>query len=341
MVKIFDIRFSLKAKSKTMKPTNKYSRRKFVQKAGVSGLSLAVGSSYLLSACGTKEKSAEVAADVTEEIAPEIIHKISCQLYTFRTQLAEDVSGTIEKVAGTGLKHVETFDFADSLSVAEGTKPLDPQEFSKMLKEAGLSVSSMHAEIPIGDERGRALERAEAYDCKKMIWHGWPEDQRYQTEDGIKELADIYNEANQFLKSNGLEFGLHNHWWEFRLDEEGSYPLERLMKYLDEDVFLEIDTYWVKTAQRDPAEAIRKYGKRVQFMHIKDGPAPWKENLADEPHEPMVVLGQGVQDFNAITQACGEDPKWYVIELDEHEGDIYQTVKESIDYLEENKMAKA
>jgi len=231
-----------------MKPTNKYSRRKFIQKSGVSGLSLAVGSSYLLSACGTKEKSAEVVADAVETMEPEVIHKISCQLYTFRRELAEDVNGTIEKVAGTGLKHVETFDFAESLSVAEGTKPLDPFSFSKILKDAGLSVSSMHAEIPVGDEKARALERAEAYDCKKMIWHGWPEDKRYQTLDGIKELADIYNEANQFLKSNGLEFGLHNHWWEMRLDEEDGYPLQTLLEYIDKDIFLEIDTYWVKSA---------------------------------------------------------------------------------------------
>ena len=82
-----------------MKPTNKYSRRKFIQKSGVSGLSLAVGSSYLLSACGTKEKSTEAITDAVEAMEPEAIHKISCQLYTFRTQLAEDVPGTLQKAA--------------------------------------------------------------------------------------------------------------------------------------------------------------------------------------------------------------------------------------------------
>ena len=59
-------------KPNNMTPTNKYSRRKFVQKAGVSSLSLAVGSSYLLSACGTKEKSAEV---VAEAVAEEVVAK--------------------------------------------------------------------------------------------------------------------------------------------------------------------------------------------------------------------------------------------------------------------------
>jgi len=321
-----------------MKSTKKYSRRKFVETTGASSMSLLLGSSFLLSGCGSKEKTvAEVA--IAGQADP--IHTISCQLYTFRTQLSEDLQGTLQKAAATGLKHVETFDFSDSLAAEEGSPPSNPVSFAKRLKEVGLSVSSMHGELPIDSYAEKALAMAEAYDCKKYIWHGWPEDKRYQSLDGIKELAEIYNKANQFLKSNGLEFGLHNHWWEMRLDESGGYPLQTLMEHIDEDIFLEIDTYWVKTAQRDPAEILTEFGKRVQFMHMKDGPAPWNEDLAASPHEPMVALGNGVQDFRAITDACGNDPKWMVIELDECATDIFEAVKESIDFLTSNNMAKA
>ncbi|MCZ6520120.1 MAG: sugar phosphate isomerase/epimerase [Bacteroidetes bacterium] len=321
-----------------MKSINKYSRRKFLETTGISSMSVFLGSSILLSGCGSKEKAIK---QVAVPVEPEVIHKISCQLYTFRNQLSEDIPGTLQKVADTGLKYVETFDFSEELSADEGTSPSNPAAMAKMLKDVGLSVSSMHSEIPVGDEGEKALRMAEAYGCKKVIWHGWPEDKRYQSLDGIKELAGIYNEANQFLKANGLEFGLHNHWWEMRLDESGGYPLQTLLEYTDNDIFLEIDTYWVKTAQRDPAEIIEKFGKRVQFMHMKDGPAPWMEDLAAQPHEPMVALGKGVQDFNAITKACGDHPKWMVIELDECATDIFEAVKESVDYLTSNNMAKA
>ena len=320
-----------------MKSRKQYSRRKFLETTGISSISVLLGSSYLLTGCGTKEKAAE---QVAATVDPEVIHKISCQLYTFRNQLSKDLPGTLQKVADTGLKFVETFNFSEELSLQVGTSSSDPSSLSKMLKDVGLSVSSMHSEIPVGDDKEKALRLAEAYDCKKVIWHGWPEDKRYQTLDGIKELADIYNEANQFLKTNGLEFGLHNHWWEMRLDESGSYPLQSLLEYTDDDIFLELDTYWVKTAQRDPAEIIKKYGKRVQFMHIKDGPAPWREDLASQPHEPMVALGKGIQDFEAINKACGDDPKWFVIELDECATDVFEAVKESVEYLTANNMAK-
>ena len=109
---------------------------------------------------------------------------------------------------------------------------------------------------------------------------------------------------------------------------------------VDKDIFLEIDTYWAKTAQQDPAKIIKKFGNRVQFLHAKDGPAQWNENLTAQPHEPMVALGKGTQDFDAIVKACGNDPKWMVIEFDECATDIFVAVKESIDYLVKNKMAK-
>lgn len=286
------------------------------------------GSSYLLSACGGKEQAVQ---EVVEEVAAEALHNISVQLYTFRNQLNEDIAGTLQKVVNTGLKNVETYDFADDMSYTE---------FGGMLKDAGLSVSSMHGNIPVGEEGEKALRRAEAYNCQKVIWHGWPEDNRYQSQDGIKELADIYNEANQLMKSNGLSFGLHNHWWEMRMDESGHYPLETLLENIDPDIFLEIDTYWVKTAGQDPAEVVKKYGERVKLMHIKDGPAKWSEDLGVGPHEPMVAVGKGTQDFGMIAEACGNDPKWMVIELDECATDVFQAVKDSVDYLTANNLAK-
>jgi sugar phosphate isomerase/epimerase len=311
-----------------MKSKLEYSRRKFLETTGIGGASLLMGSSYLLSGCSGKEQTGQEA--VEREVAA-ALHKISVQLYTFRNQLNEDVPGTLQKVAGIGLRNVETYDFSDEM---------DFTEFGKNLKEAGLTVSSMHGNIPLGKEGEKALRRAEAYDCQQVIWHGWPEDSRYQSLDGIKELADLYNRANQLMKTNGLSFGLHNHWWELRLDESGGYPLQTLLEYIDSDIFLEIDTYWVKTAGQDPAEIVKKYGDRVQFMHIKDGPAQWSDDLGTEPHKPMVAVGKGTQDFGKIARACGDDPKWMVIELDECATDVFEAVKDSVDYLTENNLAR-
>jgi hypothetical protein len=70
------------------------------------------------------------------------------------------------------------------------------KQAGKYLKDAGLTVSSAHVELPVGDNKNKMLEIAETFNCKKMIWHGWPEDKRYSSLDGTKQLADIYNESN-------------------------------------------------------------------------------------------------------------------------------------------------
>ncbi|MDZ7721151.1 MAG: sugar phosphate isomerase/epimerase [Balneolaceae bacterium] len=313
-----------------MKSKKEYSRKKFLKNLGVGSVSALFGSSYLLSACSSGEgDSAQMDQDVTQS---DPLHTVSVQLYTFRNQLNEDIPGTLRRISDLGYKYVETYDFSEEMNY---------EEVGQMLRDAGLSVSSMHSQIPVGEVGERALRRAEAYGNDKVIWHGWPEDERYQTEDGTKELAEIYNEASEFLQSNGLQFGLHNHWWEMKVGDNGTYPFETLVNYISDDIFFEIDTYWVKTAGQDPADIIRKYGDRVEFLHIKDGDAEWSEDLGEGPHDPMVPVGQGTQNFEEIVQACGDSHTWMVVELDESEIDVFQAAGESIDYLIENNLAKA
>src|SRR5882724_3093177 len=106
--------------------------------------------------------------------------KISLQLYTVRDQIKENIEDTLHKLADIGVHTVETAFWPENISTKQA---------AKYLKDAGLKVSSSHIELPVGDNKKSAmLEIAESYNCKKMIWHGWPEDKRYSSLDGTKEL---------------------------------------------------------------------------------------------------------------------------------------------------------
>jgi sugar phosphate isomerase/epimerase len=257
--------------------------------------------------------------------------KISLQLYTVRKEIEKDLPGTLHRLSELGVKTVETAFWPKNVTVKEA---------AKHLKDAGLKVSSCHIEIPIGEHKQAMLETAEAYNCKRMIWHGWPEDKRYSSLDGTKELIHIYNDANAFAKSNGLQFGLHNHWWEYRNRVGNRFVYEWLLEGVDKDIFFEIDTYWVKVAGQDPATIISKFGKRVEMLHMKDGPAIWRESLAEDNPDPMVALGKGVQNFPAIVKAANGNVKWMVIEMDVVATDVFEAIKESRDYLLKNKFAE-
>jgi sugar phosphate isomerase/epimerase len=255
--------------------------------------------------------------------------KLSVQLYTVRDQIKSDIPGTLKKVKAIGFNYVETAFWPDGISV---------QKAAEYLKQAGLTVSSSHIEIPIGDKKQVMLESASAYNCKRMIWHGWPEDKRYSSLEGTLELVKIYNEAGKFARENGLLFGLHNHWWEYRNKVGGRYVYEVLLENLDKDIFFEVDTYWVKVAGQDPAAIVKKLGSRAQLLHIKDGPAKWNDNLPKDNPDPMTAVGKGTQNFPAIVQAADGNTEWMVVEMDKTSGDVFVALKESYDYLVSNKM---
>jgi sugar phosphate isomerase/epimerase len=261
----------------------------------------------------------------------EKLPQIALQLYTVRNELAKDISATLKRLTELGIQNVETAFWPENITVKEA---------GKYLKDAGLTVCSSHIEIPLDDKSKAAMvETAEVFNCKRMIWHGWPEDKRYSNMEGTKELIGIYNEAGRYAKANGLEFGLHNHWWEYRNKVDGRFVYEWLLDGVDNNIFFEIDTYWVKVAGHDPAKIISQFGKRAKLLHMKDGPARWSDSLPIDKPEPMVALGKGTQNVPAIAQAARPDIEWMVIEMDVVATDVFDAIKESYDYLLKNKFA--
>jgi sugar phosphate isomerase/epimerase len=257
--------------------------------------------------------------------------KLSVQLYTVRNEISKDLPGTLKRVSDIGFKWVETAFWPEDIPVKKA---------AQYVKEAGLSVSSAHIELPLGDKKQTMLDTAAAYGCTKMIWHGWPEDKRYSSLAGTMELVGIYNEAGKFAKANGLEFGIHNHWWEYRNKVGGRYVYEVLLENLDKDIFFEVDTYWVKVAGQDPATIVKKMGSRAPLLHIKDGPAKWNDMLPKDLPDPMTAVGKGTQNFPAIVQAADGNTEWMVVEMDKTSTDVFIALKESYDYLVNNKFVR-
>jgi sugar phosphate isomerase/epimerase len=292
-------------------------RKKFLQLGGMGALGATFIPSSILSGFGEINSLSEPA-------------KIAVQLYSVRKELEKDMKGTLKRIADMGFEAVETAFWSKDISVKLA---------GRYLKEAGLPVCSAHIELPIGDQKAAFLETAKELGCKKMVWHGWPEDIRYGSLDGTKQLVAIYNEANRFAKANGLQFGIHNHWWEFRNKVGKRFVYEVLLDQLDKDIFFEIDTYWVKVAGHNPADIVKKFGKRAPLLHIKDGSGVWRDSLADDNPDPMVAVGKGTQNFPAIVKAANGNTEWMIVEMDKTTTDVFEALQESYDYLIKNRMA--
>ena len=244
---------------------------------------------------------------------------LAIQLYSVRDTLAQDFAGVVEKIAAIGYAGVEPAGFP-------GTTP---QEAGKLFRDLGLAVPSAHTALPLGEHRNEVLDAMAAIGCPRIISGKGPDD--FTTLDQIKQTCALFNQASQVAAESGLQFGIHNHWWEFQ-QVEGRLVLDVMLDHLEPGVFFEIDTYWVQVAGHDPATVVGKLGKRTPLLHIKDGPAV--------RGEPMVAVGDGVMDVPSIVQAGAGFTEWMIVELDACATDMMEAVEKSCAYLVSKGLAR-
>lgn len=251
--------------------------------------------------------------------------KLGIQLYTVRYEIEKDFENAVQKIAEIGFKGIESYPLPENLTL---------EHAAKVFKDNCLEVFSIHSELPVGTDLDNTLRTAEAYNSKLVVYHGWPEDDKYKGKDKLKATVDLYNNIGDKLKSYGLQFGLHNHWWEFE-DYNGIVPFNYLLENLNKDIFFEIDTYWVKTGGMDPAKVINDFGDRAKLLHIKDGPAVKGDSMYKQ-----LPVGKGNVDFQSVYNACKNHTGWMIVEFDEYEGNIFEGIEESYNYLTSNNFAK-
>lgn len=239
--------------------------------------------------------------------------KIAVQLYTLRDLTRNDFEGTVRQVARMGYDGVETAGF-EGTSVAAA---------AKLFKELGLTVVGAHSPFPIGAQKNEILDTSAAFGCKYMVVpHIGPKDT--ETLDAIKALCARINEAQANAKERGMTLAIHNHWWEYHL-VEGKRAADWMLEMIDPAVLFELDTYWIKVGGADPAERVRKLGKRAPLLHIKDGPA--------NRESAQTAVGTGTMDFKAILQAGGDNTEWWIMEADHVDGDALEAVRQSCVYM--------
>lgn len=246
---------------------------------------------------------------------------IALQLYSVRDELEKDFVGTIRKVKALGYDGVE---FA-------GLYGHKPAEVKKILEDAALVPVSAHVPFVdlVADPEKVVGEYAEI-GCKYIaIPYLTPE---YRP--GSEKFNDVIEGAKVIGKAAndlGLTLLYHNHDFEFE-KLNGEYALDILYKDVSSDLLkTEIDTCWVNVAGENPSAYLRKYAGRSPVVHLKDFVMPGKKpekmyeliGITDDQKQEDAKafefrpLGNGVQNFSEILQACKDvGAVWVVVEQD-------------------------
>jgi sugar phosphate isomerase/epimerase len=241
---------------------------------------------------------------------------LSVQLYTVREALAEDLPGTLERLADLGLKQVEPFNIIGNDGLAAA------------LRDAGLAAPTAHQRF-VGQELAPLFDRALERGVETLIDpfvgpEGWA------TVDEVARLADELEAAASAAAERGLRIGYHNHAHEFRSVLDGVPALEVLAGRTSDAVSLEIDTYWAAVGGVDTVALLQRLGDRVVALHVKDGPIT-DDNL------DQVAVGAGDMPVRAIIDAAPDALR--VIELDDSRGDRFDAVAASVTYLTKEGLA--
>jgi sugar phosphate isomerase/epimerase len=240
------------------------------------------------------------------------VTSLSVQLYTLRELLAEDLPGTLDRLAGLGLAHVEPFRLTDYAA-----------QLGPALAASGLTAPTAHQHVVGTGTEDEIFATAAALGVG-TVFDPRIDRQRFESADEVAAVAADLNAAAAVAEKHGVRVGYHNHAQELEIVHDGATALDLLAAHLDDAVVLEVDTYWAAVGGQDPVALLKRLGDRVTAVHVKDGPA------TPDPID-QVPVGQGGLPVREILAAAPQALR--VVELDDTRGDRFQAVADSVAWL--------
>ena len=216
---------------------------------------------------------------------------VGIQLYTLRNAMQVNPLKVLERLSAIGYKHLELANYAEGKFYGYQAK-----EFKKICSDLGLTVISSHFNF---DENGFNQNQAErvAHDHAELgaayCIHPWVSEERRKTIDSYKRLVEIWNKIGEVFKNTGIQFGYHNHNFEFDI-VEGQIPyFDVYMKNMDKNlIVMELDLYWLSYSNQDIIKLFNDYPGRFPLFHMKDM----------DVNKAFAPVGEGTINFKHILE---------------------------------------
>jgi len=257
---------------------------------------------------------------------------VGIQLYTLRDAMTADARGSLQKLSDLGFKNLELANYSDGKFYG-----FAPAEFKKIVSDLGMTILSSHTQveaagITIDNAQKMADDHAEL--GVKYCVQPWVNEPDRNIE-SYKKMVGDWNEVGKIMKGVGIQFGYHNHNFEFA-NIDGIVPYyDIFMKEMDPDLItMEIDLFWVSKAGQDPVEMFKKYPGRFQLFHLKDMRTK-QDPFFDVNKDDVCSVGAGVIDFKTIlaSKEIAGMKHWFVEDDNQGNGKTFEELEVSINNL--------
>ena len=250
---------------------------------------------------------------------------VGVQLYTVRNECEKDFEGALARIAKMGYQEVEVYDFYGRTAV----------EVRRLLDANGLKAPSGHWMLPrLTKNLKQSIDDAKSVGCEYVVMPILAPEERSSLED-FRRHAETFNQVGKQCQEAGLQFGYHNHNFEFT-EFDGVMAFDELMSRTYPGlVKIELDCYWVTRAGKDPVDYFKKYAGRIHLLHIKDAMKEAPVSLEfDKGRGFFTEVGRGKIDWVRIFRHAREaGVRRYFVEQDQCDGSPFESLQISIDYL--------
>ena len=224
---------------------------------------------------------------------------IALQMYTVREEAELDFIDTLDRVAELGYVGVEL----------AGTGGLKAVEFKAIVDDLGLRIAGAHVSLALLEtELDESLDYYSQLGVKHITCPWLPENRR-QTGDQYRTLAQSLNLIGAAASGRGIQLCYHNHAFEFERFE-GEMAFDILFDETSPSlVKIELDTYWAEFAGVSAIGIMEKYAGRIPMLHLKD--------MTNDDERTFAEVGEGTMDFESILAASGTaGVEWLIVEQD-------------------------
>jgi sugar phosphate isomerase/epimerase len=251
---------------------------------------------------------------------------IGVQAYTFRNHFPKNVEGTLDIIQKMGIVELE----------GSAPKGYTETQYKKLCADRGISIPSTGCSFEELSKDPQAVANKAKLLGSKYVMCAWiPHKGNDFTLEDTKKAVEVFNAAGKVLAENGLTFCYHDHGYEFRPHEDGTY-MDYLIKNTDPKyVSLEMDVLWTihGGGAASPEQLLKKYGNRWKLMHVKDlRKGVVGDKSGHEPAENDVVLGTGQANWKKILKLSKKAGIQHYFIEDESNNEL-QNVPKSIEYL--------
>jgi sugar phosphate isomerase/epimerase len=310
----------------------KQSRREFLRLSSAGAMGALVLSHY---GCKTGTKPAPVAA-----VADAKSYGIGLQLYTIRDAMAKDVPGSLKRVSDIGYKYVELAGYSEGRFYG-----YEPAEFKKLVNDLGMDILSSHTQV---EAEGITLDNAKKMTDDhaklgvKYCVQPWIVEEARKSVSSFQKMVADWNKVGEIMKESGIQFGYHNHNFEFGV-VEGKVPYyDIFLAELDKDlVTMELDMFWATKAGHNPVDIIKKYPGWFQLFHMKDMFTKEEPFFTTGNVTDFAPVGEGLIDFRDILSVKDiAGMKYMIVEQDStKDGLPFDAIQKSINNLITNILA--